>query len=88
MTFHPVTFGLCITGGGKGEDEDREQQRLVKGLKKQLKHLISQPVFRNQMKTKYPTQMGKLLLPQLPVSTADTALGSVNRGRQKGTQQR
>lgn len=88
MTFHPVTFGLCITGGRKDEDEDREQQRLMKGLKKQLKHLISQPVFRNQMKTKYPTQMGKLHLPQLPISTADTALASVSRGRQTGTQQR
>ncbi|ROL46599.1 ATP-dependent RNA helicase DDX24 [Anabarilius grahami] len=77
-----------LMGGGKGEDEDREQQRLMKGLKKQLKHLISQPVFRNQMKTKYPTQMGKLHLPQLPISTADTALASVSRGRQTGTQQR
>ncbi|XP_051724176.1 ATP-dependent RNA helicase DDX24 isoform X2 [Ctenopharyngodon idella] len=77
-----------LMGGGKGEDEDREQQRLMKGLKKQLKHLISQPVFRNQMKTKYPTQMGKLQLPQLPMSTADTALASVSRSRQTGTQQR
>ncbi|XP_067312348.1 ATP-dependent RNA helicase DDX24 [Pseudorasbora parva] len=70
-----------LMGGSKGEDEEREHQRLVKAMKKQLKQLISQPVFRHQMKTKYPTQMGKLILPQLPVSTADTALASVSRDR-------
>ncbi|XDV42496.1 hypothetical protein PO909_011150 [Leuciscus waleckii] len=70
-----------LMGGGKDEDDDREQQRLMKSLKNQLKQLISQPVFRHQMKTKYPTQMGKLTLPQLPVATADTALASVSRDR-------
>lgn len=53
----------------------------MKGLKNQLKQLISQPVFRHQMKTRYPTQMGKLTLPQLPVATADTALASMSRER-------
>ncbi|XP_077096292.1 ATP-dependent RNA helicase DDX24 [Siphateles boraxobius] len=70
-----------LMGGGKDEDDDREQQRLMKSLKNQLKQLISQPVFRHQMKTRYPTQMGKLTLPQLPVATADTALASVSRDR-------
>ncbi|KTG47121.1 hypothetical protein cypCar_00040052 [Cyprinus carpio] len=45
-------------------------------LKKQLKQLIAQPVFTRQMKTKYPTQMGRL---QLPLTTADTALASLSR---------
>ncbi|XP_052001669.1 ATP-dependent RNA helicase DDX24 [Xyrauchen texanus] len=71
-----------LLGGGKDEYDEREQQKLMKILKKQLKHLISQPVFRNEMKTKYPTQMGKLQLPQLPISTADTALTSVINHRQ------
>uniref|UniRef100_A0A8C1WMJ9 ATP-dependent RNA helicase n=1 Tax=Cyprinus carpio TaxID=7962 RepID=A0A8C1WMJ9_CYPCA len=51
-----------LLGGGKDEDEEREQQRLIKSLKKQLKQLIAQPVFTRQMKTKYPTQMGRLQL--------------------------
>ncbi|XP_051579156.1 ATP-dependent RNA helicase DDX24 [Myxocyprinus asiaticus] len=71
-----------LLGGRKDENDEREQQKLMKVLKKQLKHLISQPVFRNEMKTKYPTQMGKLQLPQLPISTADTALTSVTNHRQ------
>lgn len=60
----------------------------MKSLKNQLKQLISQPVFRHQMKTRYPTQMGKLTLPQLPVGTADTALASVSRDRVTATLQR
>ncbi|XP_073683428.1 ATP-dependent RNA helicase DDX24 [Garra rufa] len=70
-----------LMGGGKDEEEDREQQRLVKIMKKQLKQLIVQPVFRHQMKTKYPTQMGKLQLPRLPIATADTALACISRER-------
>ncbi|RXN22844.1 ATP-dependent RNA helicase DDX24 [Labeo rohita] len=67
--------------GGKGEEEDREQQRIVKSLKKQLKQLIAKPVFTHQMKSKYPTKMGKLQLPRLPIATADTALACVSRDR-------
>uniref|UniRef100_A0A4W5RRT5 ATP-dependent RNA helicase n=1 Tax=Hucho hucho TaxID=62062 RepID=A0A4W5RRT5_9TELE len=46
-----------LLGGRKDEEDDRQQQKMVKGMKKHLKHLISQPVFKNVMKTKYPTQM-------------------------------
>lgn len=52
---------------------------MVKGMKKHLKHLLSQPIFRNDMKTKYPTQMGKLQLPELPLASVETALTSVAR---------
>ncbi|XP_052386135.1 ATP-dependent RNA helicase DDX24 isoform X1 [Carassius gibelio] len=65
-----------LLGGGKDECEEREQQRLMKILKKQLKQLISQPVFTHQRKTKYPTQMGRL---QPSRTTADTALASLSR---------
>lgn len=66
-----------FTGRGRDEDADREQQKMVKGMKKHLKHLISQPVFKNAIKTKYPTQMGKLPLPHMPVSRMESALTSV-----------
>ncbi|KAM9340976.1 ATP-dependent RNA helicase DDX24 [Symphorus nematophorus] len=66
-----------LLGKGKDGDYDREQQRMVKGMKKHLKHLISQPVFKNVIKTKYPTQMGKLSLPHLPIAGKESALTKV-----------
>lgn len=69
-----------VSTGKKGdEEEDREQQKMVKGMKKHLKHLISQPVFKNVIKTKYPTQMGKLSLPHLPVARMESALTSITK---------
>ncbi|KAJ7990735.1 hypothetical protein DPEC_G00290000 [Dallia pectoralis] len=67
-----------LLGGKKDEENDKQQQKIVKGMKMQLKHMISQPVFRNQMKTKYPTQMGKLSLPSMPLYGLETALTSVS----------
>ena len=52
-------------------------------MKRHLKHLLSQPVFKNVMKTRYPTQMGKLSLPQLPLAGVETALTSVSIQRKK-----
>ncbi|XP_010877169.1 ATP-dependent RNA helicase DDX24 [Esox lucius] len=67
-----------LLGGRKDEEDDRQQQKIVKGMKKQLKLLISQPVFKNVMKTKYPTQMGKLSLSNMPQYGLETALASVS----------
>lgn len=72
-----------LLGGRKDEEDDRQQQKMVKGMKKHLKHLISQPVFKNVMKTKYPTQMGKLSLPKMPIAGVETALTSVSIQRKK-----
>lgn len=66
------------TGRAKSEEADREQQKMVKGMKKHLKHLTSQPVFKNMIKTKYPTQMGKLSLPHMPLAGRDSALTRVS----------
>lgn len=65
-------------GKGRDEEQDREQQMMVKGMKKHLKRLISQPVFKNTMKTKYPTQMGKLCLPQAALAGMENALSMVS----------
>lgn len=54
---------------------------MLKGMKKQLKHMLSQPLFKVLMKTKYPTQSGKLLLPQTSVSIS--ALGAVSKKQAK-----
>uniref|UniRef100_A0A7N9AQ92 ATP-dependent RNA helicase n=1 Tax=Mastacembelus armatus TaxID=205130 RepID=A0A7N9AQ92_9TELE len=65
-----------ILGRAKDENADREQQKMVKGMKKHLKHLISQPVFKNVIKTKYPTQMGKLSLPHIAMESALTRVAA------------
>lgn len=50
---------------------------MLKGMKKQLKFFLSQPIFKNLMKTKYPTQSGKLLLPDLTGEHSQSALGAL-----------
>lgn len=71
------------TGGAKDENDDREQQRAVKGMKNHLKHLISQPVFKNVFYNKYPTQMGKLSLPHMPQAGSGNALTRVSMQEKK-----
>lgn len=73
---------MYLTGGDRDEENEREHHKHVKGLKKHLKHLLSQPVFKAHMKTKYPTQMGKLQLPELPLAN-ETALISVTKQKHK-----
>lgn len=73
-----------LVGRANDDEADREQQKMVKGMKKHLKHLISQPVFKNVIKTKYPTQMGKLSLPHMPLAGRESALTKVSiQKRQK-----
>uniref|UniRef100_A0A3Q1F8Q0 ATP-dependent RNA helicase DDX24 n=1 Tax=Acanthochromis polyacanthus TaxID=80966 RepID=A0A3Q1F8Q0_9TELE len=67
-----------LLGNTRDEDADREQQKMVKGMKKHLKHLISQPIFKNVIKTKYPTQLGKLPLPDMPLARKESALTRVS----------
>lgn len=68
---------VVFPGTARTEDADRGQQKMVKKMKKHLKHLISQPVFKNTMKTKYPTQLGKLPAPRLPAAGMESAISSV-----------
>ncbi|KAL9849705.1 ATP-dependent RNA helicase DDX24 isoform 2-T2 [Geothlypis trichas] len=68
--------------GKKGsEQEESQKQKMLKGMKKQLKHMLSQPLFKVLMKTKYPTQSGKLLLPQ--TSESISALGAMSKKQAK-----
>lgn len=54
-------------------------------MKKELKRLISLPIFKNVMKTKYPTQMGKLPLPQMPLAGMESALTRVSTQKKPET---
>ncbi|MGH0151594.1 UNVERIFIED_CONTAM: hypothetical protein FKN15_031751 [Acipenser sinensis] len=76
-----------FSGGGQDEYEDRQKQMMMKGMKMHLKHLLSQPVFKNTMKTKYPTQMGKLILPEQP-AREETALITVTNQKKKEKKQK
>uniref|UniRef100_H0WSY7 ATP-dependent RNA helicase n=2 Tax=Otolemur garnettii TaxID=30611 RepID=H0WSY7_OTOGA len=49
-------------GGKADQQEERRRQKQMKVLKKELRHLLSQPLFTEGLKTKYPTQSGKLPL--------------------------
>ncbi|XP_010190515.1 PREDICTED: ATP-dependent RNA helicase DDX24 [Mesitornis unicolor] len=70
--------------GKKASDQDESQkQKMLKGMKKQLKHMLSQPLFKVLMKTKYPTQSGKLLLPQTSAGISESALGTVSKQQAK-----
>ncbi|NWR01228.1 DDX24 helicase, partial [Paradoxornis webbianus] len=70
-----------LMGKKASEQEESQKQKMLKGMKKQLKHMLSQPLFKVLMKTKYPTQSGKLLLPQTSVSCS--ALGAVSKKQAK-----
>ncbi|XP_068942114.1 ATP-dependent RNA helicase DDX24 [Petaurus breviceps papuanus] len=70
-------------GGRHNEQEESQKQRMMKGMKKQLKHLLSQPIFKNLMKTKYPTQFGRLTVPEMPLHTSESALSTVSQQKKK-----
>ncbi|NXB11265.1 DDX24 helicase, partial [Cnemophilus loriae] len=70
-----------LMGKKASEQEESQKQKMLKGMKKQLKHMLSQPLFKVLMKTKYPTQSGKLLLPQTSVGIS--ALGAVSKKQAK-----
>ncbi|NXC32990.1 DDX24 helicase, partial [Campylorhamphus procurvoides] len=72
-----------LMGKKANEQEESQKQKMLKGMKKQLKHMLSQPLFKVLMKTKYPTQSGKLLLPQTSVGIS--ALGTVSKKQAKKT---
>ncbi|NWR15285.1 DDX24 helicase, partial [Emberiza fucata] len=70
-----------LMGKKASEQEESQKQKMLKGMKKQLKHMLSQPLFKVLMKTKYPTQSGKLLLPQ--TSENISALGAMSKKQAK-----
>ncbi|XP_032089416.1 ATP-dependent RNA helicase DDX24 [Thamnophis elegans] len=72
-----------LTGGQFTEREESEKHRMLKGMKKQLKHLLNQPVFRGLMKTKYPTQSGKLVLSDYTGQHSQSALSAISKAQVK-----
>ncbi|XP_055989316.1 ATP-dependent RNA helicase DDX24 [Sorex fumeus] len=70
-------------GGKADQQEERRRQKQIKVLKKELRHLLSQPLFKDELKTKYPTQSGK---PPVLVSAprnGESALSCLSKQKKK-----
>ncbi|KAG8449087.1 hypothetical protein GDO86_015949 [Hymenochirus boettgeri] len=70
-------------GGKKNEQAERLKAQSLKAMKKHLKQLLSRPVFNKILRTKYPTESGKLPLPSLPENTLDSALLTISKQKAK-----
>ncbi|XP_053457586.1 ATP-dependent RNA helicase DDX24 [Nycticebus coucang] len=70
-------------GGKADQQEERQRQKQMKVLKKELRHLLSQPLFTEGLKTKYPTQSGKLPLLASAPRNGKSALSCLSK--QKST---
>ncbi|XP_028352163.2 ATP-dependent RNA helicase DDX24 [Physeter macrocephalus] len=73
-------------GGKADQQEERRRQKQMKVLKKELRHLLSQPLFKDDLKTKYPTQSGKM--PELvsPTRNGESALSCLFKQKKKKKQ--
>uniref|UniRef100_A0A2K6M3K8 ATP-dependent RNA helicase n=1 Tax=Rhinopithecus bieti TaxID=61621 RepID=A0A2K6M3K8_RHIBE len=72
-------------GGKADQQEERRRQKQMKVLKKELRHLLSQPLFTESQKTKYPTQSGKPPLLVSAPSKSKSALSCLSKQQQKKT---
>ncbi|XP_006839690.1 PREDICTED: ATP-dependent RNA helicase DDX24 [Chrysochloris asiatica] len=74
-------------GGKADEQQERRRQKQMKVFKKELRHLLSQPLFRNDLKTKYPTQSGRLPMVVSAPRNGESALSCVSKQKKKKQQQ-
>lgn len=70
-------------GGKADQQEERRRQKQMKVLKKELRHLLSQPLFTESQKTKYPTQSGKPPLLVSAPSKSESALSCLSKQQKK-----
>ncbi|KAM9201865.1 ATP-dependent RNA helicase DDX24 isoform 1-T1 [Dugong dugon] len=69
-------------GGKADEQEEHRRQKQMKVLKKELRHLLSQPLFKDDLKTKYPTQSGKPIVVSAP-GNGKSALSCISKQKKK-----
>lgn len=74
-------------GGKVDEQEEHRRQKQIKILKKELRHLLSQPLFKDDLKTKYPTQSGKLPVLMSAPRKGESALSCLSKQKKKKKQQ-
>ncbi|XP_036887551.1 ATP-dependent RNA helicase DDX24 [Sturnira hondurensis] len=70
-------------GGKADQQEERRRQKQMKVLKRELRHLLSQPLFKDELKTKYPTQFGKPPALRPAPSNGESALSCLSKQKKK-----
>ncbi|XP_037687920.1 ATP-dependent RNA helicase DDX24 isoform X2 [Choloepus didactylus] len=70
-------------GGKADQQEERRRQKQMKVLKKELRNLLSQPLFKDDLKTKYPTQSGKLPMVMSVQRNGESALSCISKQRKQ-----
>ncbi|KAF6129654.1 DEAD-box helicase 24 [Phyllostomus discolor] len=70
-------------GGKADQQEERRRQKHVKVLRKELRHLLSQPLFREDPKTRYPTQSGQPPALRPAPGHGESALSCLSRQKKK-----
>ncbi|XP_054423071.1 ATP-dependent RNA helicase DDX24 [Pteronotus mesoamericanus] len=70
-------------GGKADQQEERRRQKQMKVLKKELRHLLSQPLFKDEVKTKYPTQSGKPPALRPAPRNGESALSCLTKQKKK-----
>ncbi|KAM5273667.1 ATP-dependent RNA helicase DDX24 [Ctenodactylus gundi] len=68
------------------QQEERRRQKQMKVLRKELRHLLSQPLFKQDLKTRYPTQSGSLPLLTAAPRDGESALSCLSKLRKKQQQ--
>lgn len=70
-------------GGKADQQEERRRQKQIKVLKQELRHLLSQPLFQENLKTRYPTQSGRLPQPMVAPRNGESALSCLSRQKRR-----
>ncbi|XP_008819908.1 ATP-dependent RNA helicase DDX24 [Nannospalax galili] len=70
-------------GGKADQQEERRRQKQMKVLKRELRQLLAQPLFQENLKTKYPTQSGRLPLPMVAPRNGESALSCLSKQKRK-----
>lgn len=70
-------------GGKADQQEERRRQKQMKILKKELRHLLSQPLFKDDLKTKYPTQSGQPPVLRPAPRSGESALSCLSKQKKR-----
>lgn len=70
-------------GGKADQQEERRRQKQMKILKQELRHLLSQPLFQENLKTRYPTQSGRPPQPVVAPGNGESALSCLSRQKRR-----
>ncbi|XP_021035045.1 ATP-dependent RNA helicase DDX24 isoform X1 [Mus caroli] len=70
-------------GGKADQQEERRRQKQMKMLKQELRHLLSQPLFQENLKTRYPTQSGRPPQPAVAPRNIESALSCLSRQKRR-----